>query len=42
MKILVSVRNCVTTKAIRPGIEVSGTRKLMNDTNTIAVLGIKY
>ena len=42
MKILVSVRNCVTTKAIRPGIAVSGTRKLMNDTTTIAIHGKKY
>ena len=42
MKILVSVRNCVTTRAMRPGIEVRGTRKLINDTATMAIHGKKY
>ena len=39
MQIFVKVRNCVTSKAIRPGIASSGMRKLISDTVTIAIHG---
>ena len=39
MKILVNVRNCVTIRATRPGIEDNGIIKLMWDTITIAAVG---
>ena len=35
----VRVRNCVTTRTIRPGIADKGIMKLMNDTATIAIEG---
>ena len=35
----VSVRNCVTMRAILPGIAESGTIKLINETNTIEIHG---
>ena len=39
IKMLVNVRNCVTTRAILPGIAERGTMKLIDETTTIEMQG---
>ena len=39
IKMLVNVRNCVTTRAILPGITEMGTMKLIDETTTIEIQG---
>ena len=39
IKMFVRVRNCVTASAILPGMAESGTKKLIDETTTIAIQG---